>query len=157
MGQKVEITKEIAALPETVFRALTDADELSRWWTSGADSDARKGGAFEYRFEFPDQPERDHTYSGTYDVLETNARVAYPWSYGAGTTKVDVTLGPSGDGTQLRLVHTGWPEGAEGAESVRIHEEGWRFFLENLKTWLERGEDRRAEMMGMKTPAATGV
>src|SRR5918992_2980143 len=154
MGQKVELTKEIAAPPETVFRALTDADELSRWWTSSADSDPRKGGAFEYRFEFPDQPDRDHTYSGAYDEFVANERVAYPWHYSAGVTKVDVALRPAGDGTELRLVHSGWPESTEGTDAARMHEEGWGFFLENLKTWLERGEDRRADAMGMKTTAA---
>ena len=59
----IEITREIAAAPEHVFRALTDADELARWWTSSGESDARTGGSFSYRFEFEDS-DRDHTYEG---------------------------------------------------------------------------------------------
>jgi hypothetical protein len=35
-----------------------------------------------------------------------------------------------------------------------MHEEGWGFFLGNLKSYLERGEDQRAAALGMKTPAA---
>jgi hypothetical protein len=34
-----------------------------------------------------------------------------------------------------------------------MHEQGWGFFLDNLKAYLERGEDRRAAAMGMKTRA----
>jgi uncharacterized protein YndB with AHSA1/START domain len=152
---QIEQTKEIAAPPETVFRALTDSDELSRWWTTSADSDARTGGEFVYRFEFEQEPERNHTYSGTYDAVVENERVAFPWEGKLGTTKVDVTLRPSGDGTTLRLVHSGWGEGGEWPAAVEMHEQGWGFFLENLKTYLERGEDRRAGAMGMKTPAVT--
>lgn len=154
MGKEIELKQEIAADPETVFRALTDVDELSRWWTTSADSDARTGGAFEYRFEFPEEPERNHTYSGTYDAVVPNERVAYPWQGRLGDTKVEVTLRPSGDGTELRLVHSGWGEGGEWPTAVKMHEEGWGFFLGNLKSHLERGEDNRAAM-GMKTPAVT--
>jgi uncharacterized protein YndB with AHSA1/START domain len=60
----IELTRTIAASPDTVFRALTDAGELSRWWTTTAESDARTGGAFSYGFEFAD-PSRDHTYTGS--------------------------------------------------------------------------------------------
>jgi uncharacterized protein YndB with AHSA1/START domain len=154
MGNVIELTKEIGASPETVFRALTDADELSRWWTTSAASDARRGGAFEYRFEFPNEPERNHTYSGVYRAVVENERVAYPWQSRLGETDVEVTLRPSGDGTVLRLVHSGWGEGGEWPEAVETHQEGWGFFLENLKTYLERGEDRRSAM-GMRTPAVT--
>jgi uncharacterized protein YndB with AHSA1/START domain len=154
MGKEIELKQEIAADPETVFRALTDADELSRWWTTSADSDARTGGAFEYRFEFPEEPERDHNYSGKYDAVVPNERVAYPWQGRLGDTSVDVSLRPSGGGTELRLVHSGWGEGGEWPAAVKMHEEGWGFFLGNLKGYLERGEDNRAAM-GMRTPAVT--
>jgi uncharacterized protein YndB with AHSA1/START domain len=155
MGEKIELTEEVAASPETVFHALTDADELSRWWTTSADSDARTGGAFEYRFEFSEEPERNHLYSGTYDAVVPNERVAYPWQGRLGDTNVDVTLRPSGDGTTVRLVHSGWGEGGEWPAAVKLHEEGWGFFLGNLKSYLERGEDQRAAALGMKTPAVT--
>lgn len=154
MGKKIERTEEIAAPPETVFQALTDADELSRWWTTSADSDARTGGAFEYRFEFAEEPERNHTYTGTYDAVVPNERVAYPWQGRLGDTNVDVALRPSGDGTTVRLVHSGWGEGGEWPAAVKMHEEGWAFFLGNLKSYLERREDQRAAALGMKTPAA---
>jgi uncharacterized protein YndB with AHSA1/START domain len=155
VGQKIELTKEIAAPPEAVFRALTDADELSRWWTTSADSDPRTGGSFEYRFEFPEEPERSHSYSGTYDAIVPNERVAFPWEGRLGKTSVEVTLRPSGEGTSLRLVHSGWGEGGEWPAAIKMHEEGWGFFFGNLKNWLERGEDQRAAALGMKTPAVT--
>ena len=47
----IEITRTIAAAPDQVFHALTDAGELARWWTSSGESEPRTGGWFSYRFE----------------------------------------------------------------------------------------------------------
>jgi hypothetical protein len=81
-------------------------------------------------------------------------RVRYPWKTGLGPTEVDFRVEPAGDGARVRLVHSGWGEGGDWDASVQMHEEGWGFFLDNLKGYLERGEDSRAAAMGMKTPAA---
>ena len=152
----IEITKTIAASPETVFRALTDANELNRWWTSSADSDARTGGAFSYRFEFEDES-RNHTYTGDYEEVTPNERVRFPWGGSLGDTTVEFQVRPSGDGTELVLRHTGLGQGAEWEEWRTMHEQGWTFFLDNLKSVLEAGEDRRAGgPMGQKTGAAVG-
>ena len=144
----IEITRTIAAQPERVFRALTDAGELPRWWTTRADSDARTGGAFSYVFEFED-PARNHTYVGAYDAVVPNERVRYPW--GDSGTTVEFTLRAAGDGTELTLTHQGFTD----EEARASHEQGWSFFLGNLQSWLERGEDSRAGgPMGQKTPPA---
>jgi uncharacterized protein YndB with AHSA1/START domain len=151
----IELTRTIGAPTETVFRALTDAGELSRWWTTTAESDARTGGAFSYGFEFAD-PARDHTYTGVYDEVVPGELIRYPWRAGVGDTTVEVELRPAGDGvTELTLRHTGWESGAEAEEAVSLHEQGWSFFLDNLVGYLERGDDvRPSSPMGQKTPAA---
>ena len=56
--------------------------------------------------------------------------------------------------TRLTLAHGGWGTGDEWRESYDMHVGGWQFFLGNLKSHLEDGEDRRASAMGMKTQAA---
>jgi uncharacterized protein YndB with AHSA1/START domain len=150
---KIEITSTIGAPPDLVFRALTDAGELARWWTSSGESDARTGGAFSYRFEFED-PSRDHTYEGVYHDVTAGERVSYPWQTSLGETTVDVRLRPSGDGTELTLTHTGWRSGAEADEAIALHEQGWSFFLDNLKSYLEGCADLRiGGPMGQRTPA----
>lgn len=154
MDTKIELTREIAAPPERVFGALTVPDDLDRWWTTASDSDPRTGGAFDYRWEFSEGAGReDHRQHGAYDSVVANRRVAYPWRVEAGDTQVDVTLAPSGEGTALTLVHSGWGSGDSWDASAQMHEEGWGFFLDNLKAYLEQGEDRRGAM-GLKTPAA---
>jgi uncharacterized protein YndB with AHSA1/START domain len=149
----IELSRTIAAPPSSVFRALTDADELARWWTSSGSSDPRTGGSFSYRFEFEDAS-RNHTYEGSYHDVTADERVSYPWQTSLGETTVDVRLRPSGDGTELTLAHTGWGTGADADEAVRMHEQGWGFFLDNLKSHVEGGQDLRVGgPMGQKTPA----
>lgn len=152
MSRTIELERTIQASPDAVFRALTDAQELPRWWTSSARSDARSGGRYEYGFEFEDAS-RNHTYRGKYLEVAEGERVRYPWQTGLGPTEVDFRVEPADGGARVRLVHSGWGGGDGWDESVRMHDEGWSFFLDNLKAYLERGEDARASAMGMKTRA----
>jgi uncharacterized protein YndB with AHSA1/START domain len=146
----IEITKRIDAPPERVFRALTDADELGRWWTSSTESDPRTGGEFVYRFEFEDEA-RNHVYAGRYEDVTPNERVRFPWNGRFGDTTVEFALGPSDRGTELTLTHSGWTEEAE--EARQMHVQGWSFFLDNLDRYLAGGEDQRAAS-GQKTATA---
>jgi uncharacterized protein YndB with AHSA1/START domain len=79
----IVITKQIAAQPERVFRALTDADELGRWFASTAESDPHTGGEYVLRFD------------GQF-----------------GETTAEFVLKPGGSGTDVRLHHSGWVEEA---------------------------------------------
>ena len=152
MSRTIDLEKTIDASPEAVFNALTDADELARWWTTSAESDPRTGGSYSYRFEF-DDASRNHTYAGEYIDVTPGEHLSYPWQTGLGPTEVDFRVEPAGDGARVHLAHSGWGQGAAWDEAVAMHEEGWGFFLDNLKVYLERGEDARAAAMGMKTPA----
>jgi uncharacterized protein YndB with AHSA1/START domain len=150
----IEITRTIAAPQEKVFRALTDAGELVQWFPSSADSDARTGGAFEYRFEFEDAA-NNHTYGGEYEDVTSNERLRFPWKGGISPTTVEYTLRATGDGTVLTLAHSGWGHGEDWDKSREMHEQGWNFFLDNLKGYVESGADLRpGGPMGQKVGAA---
>ena len=153
MSRSIELSTEVAAPPEAVFRALTDASELARWFPSSAESDPRTGGAFTYRFDFGD-PEKDHVSAGEYRDVVANERVSYPWRTPQGPTEVEFRLWRSNGATVVELTHSGWGEGAEWEQSQENHRQGWSFFLQNLKAYLEGGDDGRSAAMGMQTPAA---
>lgn len=146
----IELTKTLDASLERVHAALTQPDELVRWFPSRAESDPRAGGSFEYRFEFDDAT-RNHVYAGEYVAVEPG-RVSYPWQGAMGATEVEFTLTGSGGGAELRLVHSGWQPGADSAFDE--YEQGWSFFIANLERYLGGGEDRRSADLGMHTPAA---
>jgi uncharacterized protein YndB with AHSA1/START domain len=138
---------DIAAPRADVFRALTEPAVLDTWWTTSSQSDARAGGAFQYRWEFEDAS-RNHVQSGAYHEVEEGRRISYPWAAG-GETTVTFRLEDADGGTRLTLEHTGFPDDA-GRDH---HDQGWAGFLGNLRSVLEGGSDQRAAMMGLKVRA----
>jgi uncharacterized protein YndB with AHSA1/START domain len=147
----IEITKQIDAPPERVFRALTEAEELTRWFPSSAESDPRTGGDYVLRFEFDDES-KNHTYAGQYEEVTPPERVRYPWNGRFGDTTVEFVLRPADGGTEVTLIHSGWGEPAE--ETRQLHEQGWAFFVDNLERYLTGGEDQRDPAMQMRTSGA---
>jgi uncharacterized protein YndB with AHSA1/START domain len=124
----IERVITIAARPETVFRLLTDAEEYVRWKGERARLDPRPGGT--YRVEFP--PGKGNA-EGRYVEVIPSRRVVFTWGWEGsdvlppGASTVEIDLEPDGDGTRLRLVHRGLPEG-----EVKGHAEGWDYFLGRL-------------------------
>ena len=95
----------IAASTERVFRALTDAGELRRWFAEGATVEPRVGGV--YRFwgrHTPGTPPEDAARQ-TITAFDLPNRVAYNWPLNEVDTSVTLLLVPDGDGTRLMLTH----------------------------------------------------
>lgn len=147
----IEIIERIDAPPERVFTALTDADELPRWFSSSAESDPRTGGDYVLRFEFDDES-KNHTYAGQFEDITPTERVRYQWNGRFGDTTVEFLLRPADGGTELTLIHSGWTEAAE--ETRQMHQQGWGFFLGNLERYLTGGEDQRDPAMKMRISGA---
>ena len=150
---EIKQSHSISATPDRVYRALTDAAEITRWFASTAQSDPTPGGRFTFEYVF-DDTSRNHTVDGAYRTLTPGQAVAYSWPAGHAKlpTEVTFTLTPKDGGTELTLVHSGWT--ADADQSMKEHDMGWGFFLGNLKSYLEDGLDQRAAAMGMKVGAA---
>jgi uncharacterized protein YndB with AHSA1/START domain len=146
----IEQTLTVDAPPAEVFRALTDADALKRWWITDGTSEPRSGGRFHYEWKMADAG-RDHVQEGAYDAVVDGIVVAYPWAAGdAGDTRVTFALAQDNGGTRVSLVHSGFATDPATDAIHDQHEQGWQGFLANLKSVLEGGDDNRAAM-GLRT------
>ncbi len=107
----VEREVRIAAQPETVFAFFIDPEKMILWKGRRAELDARPGGV--YRVEINDQA----VARGEYVEIDAPKRVVFTWGWegqeqgeGAhaavppGTSRVEISLEPDGDGTRVTIV-----------------------------------------------------
>lgn len=125
----------IEAPPERVFLFLTDPEKLVRWKGVDAALDPSPGG--EYRVNVT---RRNHAV-GEYVVVDPPRRVVFTWGWEGddrlppGSSTVEIELVPDGDGTLVRLTHSGLPEGTDAAQL-----EGWEHFLPRLAIVASGGD-----------------
>lgn len=126
----VELEVRVQARPETVWGFFTDPDKMIKWKGRKAELDPRPGGV--YRVEINDQA----VAKGEYVELVPHSRVVFTWGWEGGQTPVapgsstvEVTMEPDGDGTLVRLRHLGLPDAGQRAE----HTGGWKHFLARLE------------------------
>lgn len=130
----------IKAPPARVFRALTDPKDLVRWFVSKAEIDLRKGGNFTFVM---DGTTEEHK------ILKVvkNKLISYTWPTSHGPTArgvgsvVTFSLRPKSGGTVVTLRHQGFKRG----RMYTSYSAGWIVFMINLKSWVERKWDLRAD------------
>jgi uncharacterized protein YndB with AHSA1/START domain len=136
------VVKEIRidASPETVFGFFTEPDKLTRWLCSEATVDPRPGGInHQTHLGDEDNPDGPYYMRGEFLEISPPSRVVFTWGFEnsatpPGSSTVEVTLEPDGDGTLLRLVHRDLREAQRAS-----HAAGWGKLLDGLAALLARG------------------
>ena len=146
----IEQSVTVEAPADVVFGALTDAEQLTRWFPSKVESDARTGGKFIYSWEFSDAAQNG-SQQGEYLEVVPNQKVSYTWQAGETPTTVDVTLREADGATEVNLVHSGFGTGEGSAQLREMHDGPWSFYMANLKAYLEQGADLRSEQINQVT------
>lgn len=139
--EAVEREVRIAARPETVFEFLVDPEKQVLWMGRRAELDARPGGI--YRVEINDQAVARGEFVEI--VPPSKVLVSFGWEgqeagrgeHGVppGSSRVEVTLEPDGDGTLVRLRHYDLPEQARD-----MHGQGWELYLGRFATAASGGD-----------------
>jgi uncharacterized protein YndB with AHSA1/START domain len=143
MSSTLTIERRFRAVPERVFAAFTDPEVLRRWWAAApgwetpvAEVDARPGGRYRCAMKDPAAPAPD-VVVGTYVEVVPPERLVYTWGWegdppeqaGSLASLVTVEFQPDGEGTRVRVVHTGFE-----TDVVRDqHAHGWNGCLDNLQ------------------------
>jgi uncharacterized protein YndB with AHSA1/START domain len=153
VGQELALQLEhrFAAPREKVFEAWTNPEVLKRWWRAAptwdtplAEVDAREGGR--YRLSMRTDEGELHTVGGQYKEMSPPERLAFTWTWEEGpselkagndSTLVVVEFHEDGDGTLVKLTHSGF-----GSEEERgKHTHGWQAVLANLEGSVSAEED----------------
>ena len=119
----------IAAKPETVYAFLADPDRLASWMGRRVQADARPGGILRVDYNGFD------IMRGSFIELVPHSKVVWSWGWETlgtsqtppGASTVEITLEPEGDGTLLKLRHTGLR-----SEELAAHGAGWDMFVVNI-------------------------
>lgn len=116
----VRLDRDLSDPPPTVWRALTDPEELKAWFPCEIVTERWEAGA-RLTFVFPENPE--FTMTGTVLELDEPRLLVYTW--GDDTLRFELTATESG-GTRLVLTHHLTPGVAARTAA------GWQLCLERL-------------------------
>ncbi len=118
-----------------VYRALTEAAELEKWFAEHADVSLTDG---RYDFWGRFTPETPGKRAGHHPVkvLEPGKRFQYQWTLRGGDTTVDVQLAKRGSRTVVVVRHHDIPKSTEPGMAGYAFEDVWFLALENLKRHL---------------------
>jgi uncharacterized protein YndB with AHSA1/START domain len=139
-GATRSLVKEIAinAPPDAVWRALTDAEELRRWFPLDARVEPGKGGKIWVSWGEGMDGEQGIDIWEPGKHLRTSVQsegMPVPFA-------TDYYIEVRGDTTVLRLVNSGFGAGAEWDDMYFGMDGGWSYFLFNLRHYLERHAGR---------------
>lgn len=125
----------IDAAPEAIFPFLTDPQKIVRWKGVDATVEASPGGV--YRVNVTGVKHA----VGEYLEVDAPHRVVFTWGWEGdeqlppGSSTVTIELISDGEGTIVRLSHSGLPEGADAAQL-----QGWEHFLPRLAIVASGGD-----------------
>jgi uncharacterized protein YndB with AHSA1/START domain len=131
----------IHASPAEVYRALTEAAELERWFVSRAVIDLRPGGTFrwEYGRGGADPGAAPLVTQGTFREVVKQELLRLDLPIEELETEVEIRIDAWRDGSVVTLTHAGFPGDEEWDETFRAIDRGWQTELHVLKIFLERG------------------
>ena len=148
MSNGIEQNYTVNAEQSRVFKALTDAEELMKWFPTFVKTDPRAGGKLRYEWEF-EASENDGFQDMEYLEFVGGEKFSHTWDAGGQDTIVTFALSGSNGATEVRLTHMGWEDGLD--DDVQMHGEIWAGYMQNLKVYLEEGGDIRSQMKGQMT------
>ena len=132
----VERDIRIEAPRERVFPLVSSLEGMQRWFRPTV-LEPERGGRIEITFPFDDGMSVRH---GEITAYDPPSRVAFTWTFQSDgvdvITEVAIDLIAEGDGTRVRLTHTGFLDEGTAAD----HHDGWGYWLARLQVAGDGGD-----------------
>jgi uncharacterized protein YndB with AHSA1/START domain len=147
---------DIDATPDEVWAALTEAEELVRWFSTDARVTPGKGGTmlwswghgedWETRIDAWEPGRLLRLVQEDARPYDAQGRQLQPGEAEPARIAMEFTLETHQGKTRLRLVHSGFGHGAAWDSEIEGITEGWQAELRSLRHYLHRhrGRDRKA-------------
>lgn len=146
MSRSIVKTVTIAAPAEVVWRALTEAEELIRWFPVNARVRPGQGGSIWLSWGGGTEGEAPIT------AWEPGRRLEWTESRGPIKLAVDFHVEAKGSGTVVRLVQSGFGDGPDWDDEFHMTTGGWSYFLEHLRWYLERHRGVPRDLIAVRDP-----
>lgn len=128
------VLKEVVidAPPDVVWRALTDAEELKRWFPIDARVEPGLGGSIWISW--------GSGVEGKAPITAWEPNRHFQWTEERGPVKlaIDFHLEAQGGKTVVRLVQSGFGAGPDWDDEFHMVDGGWAYFVQHLRWYLER-------------------
>lgn len=126
-----------------IWKALTDKNEMKKWYFNLSDFKAERG----FEFSFPGEGRKGEKYIHHCKVTDIipGKKLSYSWAYEdyPGSSEVTFELFPDGEKTRLRLTHAGLETFTQDNSDFAKESfaEGWTYITgTSLKDYLEKSE-----------------
>ena len=133
-SERLELAADLEASPADVWRAFTEPEVLTAWWSEEAATDPTIGGTIEARW-----PSMGWVMRGRYTELDPGRVVAFTWSWDhepeVPDREVRVSLESCDGGSRLTLTHGTYGPG--DADERQGHLDGWLNFLPRIDQVLD--------------------
>jgi len=134
IGRMLRAEIRTKATPQQAYDAWADPEKIAHWFPDRAEGKAEPGATITWVFE-------KFNYRIPYEVLiaQPAEKFAIRWNPPPGMSAgvLEVTISKEGGETVIKLVNSGFREGAEWNEEFEGTDSGWRMALALLKHYLE--------------------
>lgn len=150
----IRLSATIRAKPELVYRALTSARELTRWWLLGAETDARNSGRVRMIWPKVRGGAVFGERVGVFVDLEPARKVAWLLKPLRGEKIVpaltSIFVLPAKGGSEVTWLQSGFPASAVADGFYAGYARAWEDGLAKLKLYLETGRTCKLESLDLE-------
>src|SRR5271155_1087025 len=148
-GRTIRAEIETSATPLEAWEAWADPEKIAQWFVDRASGEAKPGGTMTWFFD-------QFGYVIPYKILDAvpGELIIYKWEPPEGLPGIlEVRIAREGGATAVRVIQSGFREGAEWDDEYEGVSSGWKIALLILKFYLENHFARGKAMAFVFRPA----